>query len=334
MAIRHVDGFDDYATADLTGIYQSVGAFTTIQSTTKRTGASALRTQSGNLDALILTNPGTATAGGIMGFAYRVEALAAEELCGFVDNGTIQVAVYTRADGKLEVRRGINGTVLATSTNALLANTWYWIEFKATINDTTGVIELRVNGSSTGWIPSTGSLDTQVTANASFTQWAISTGSIGYFDDLYFADGSSDFKGDSKVVTVIASAGDGALAEWTPSSGTDNGAMVDEATPNGDTDYNLSSTLNQKDSYAFAALGVAGTIHALQVNNWVKKTDAGSRGIKGLARISATNYLGTELMLGTTYVQAKEVWETSPASAAAWTVSEIDGAEFGLQLTT
>jgi hypothetical protein len=54
-----------------------------------------------------------------------------------------------------------------------------------------------------------------------------------------------------------------------------------------------------------------------------------------MVRISTTNYAGaTSAGLATTYADKITMYETSPATAAAWTVTEIDGAEFGCKLVS
>jgi len=271
--------------------------------------------------------------------------IQAGAIFGFLDITTEQICLMSVGDGRLQIIRGDpqgSNTILATSTNILLINVWYYIELKVVFSNTVGTIELRVNGTSTGWVPPLGSLDTVHSANVSFSVFAWQgTGNATtiYLDDMYLGDGAAPattFLGDRRVVTVVASAGDGTYGEFTPSTGTDNGAMVDEATPDGDTTYNGSVTLNHRDTYNFAALGVTGLVGAVEVNNWCKKSDAGVRSVTNMCRIGGADYVGTNAtaLSDASYLPVREIWETSPATAVAWTVAEIDGAEFGVKVTT
>ena len=103
--------------------------------------------------------------------------------------------------------------------------------------------------------------------------------------------------------------------------------------PDNDTSYVSSSTATQKDSYALTDLPAGvGAITAV-VAKWVmRKTDAGSRTVAPLWRISASNYEGTPQTMGTSYAQAFQVYSVSPATSSAWTASEINGAELGVEL--
>jgi hypothetical protein len=64
----------------------------------------------------------------------------------FVGEGaTEHVSLRGDGTGKLTLTR--NGTVLGTSTNSITPGVWYWVEMKVTVHDSTGVAELRVDGS-------------------------------------------------------------------------------------------------------------------------------------------------------------------------------------------
>lgn len=327
MAIRLVDGFDHYATADGAGKWTTFAG--TIQGSTVRNGVGALSLQQDVVHRF--TNPAGAQANGIQGFGFRIPtAGTTRNFSDFLDSGTVQVSLHVENDNTLTVKRN-GSTIIGQSAVTVSSNTWYWVEWKVVINNTTGSAEVRLNGAV---VINVTNVDTQHTVNATYSQIGLDGITPGtLFDDYYFADGSSTFLGDSKVVTVIASSGDGDLADFTPSTGTDNGAMVDDTTPDGDATFNASATVNHRDSYNFAALGVTGTVHCLQLNNWVKKSDSGARTINGFSRISSVNFDGANFNPSdASYSDARDIWETSPATAVAWTVSEIDGAQFGIRV--
>lgn len=197
------------------------------------------------------------------------------------------------------------------------------------VSDTVGTVTVSVNGSTTGWHSLTGQ-DTQNGGAAQISAFGLGgMGGISQFDDVWMA---ATNLGDCRVTPINASTGDGTLADFTPSSGTDNGAMVDETTPDGDTTYNSSTVAGNRDTYNFPASGITGTtVHGVKVMNYCKKQDAGTVSIKPVVRISGINYEGTEQFLPTTYSHVTQQYDVSPASLAAWTVAEIDGAEFGIR---
>ena len=109
---------------------------------------------------------------------------------------------------------------------------------------------------------------------------------------------------------------------------------MDEAAPNDDTDYLASSTVGHVDSWHYPALGYTGTIKGVQMSNYAKKTDSGTRAIVAVTRPASTNRPhATDLYIGTTYAYWRSLWEQNPEDSAAWEVADVDGAEFGVKVT-
>jgi hypothetical protein len=158
------------------------------------------------------------------------------------------------------------------------------------------------------------------------------------YDDLYVCDGSGGvedtFLGDHRVVCVVASSGNGTHADWTPLTGGDHGAMVDENPPNLDTDYNMAGSVGNRDTYNFAALGVSGTIKCVQTVNLMLSEVGGLRYVADSIRIGGVDYDGTPSVLGGDWAYRLERHRVSPATSTPWSVGEIDGAEFGVKVTT
>jgi hypothetical protein len=282
----------------------------------------------------------------IVGFAFRSSSvtMAARTFLDLLDAGTVHVSLFLNADGTLSLRNG-NGTTLATSTNALAANTWYYIEQKVTIADS-GTYEVRVNGSSTGWIPSA-SGDTRNGARASANQIKLlgHTAAVDRdFDDFYLLDGqdgtasqgaaNNDFWGDVTVETLMPD-GNGAHSEWTGSDAdqVDNYALVDESPANGDTDYVKSSTVGQVDTYSFGDLSTLNDVLAVQVNLQARKDDAGDRSLRLKCRVGGADHDGDSQALSTSYQFLRQVWGKNPATGALWQPSEVNAAEFGVEVT-
>lgn len=346
-------GFDHYATADLTtGVtprFTSLFGFD-VSTSAARTGSRGLRPSAGASSVIINTSLANA-ATRILGFAARFgSSTAADRVFAAFGDGDpgdasfVQIGLSLSTAGKLRVWRGrqlganAGGTQLGSdSTNTISSNTWYYFELVVTFHGSAGSVEVYVNGSKAGWIDLSAQ-DTTNTANAYANAFGFGGRSGSFdddYDDVYVVSGSGGTHttrlGDVRARSVVASAGDGAVAQFTPSSGSDNGAMVDDTVPNGDTDYNESSSVGDVDTYAFASLGATGQVFGLQVHNQVRKTDASTGEAQGVARIGGTNYLGTQVPLGTSYGYLTHLWEESPATLAAWTGSEADGAEFGLK---
>lgn len=336
MALRFIDSFDHYASADIGQKYSSSASSPTI-TTAGRRGTSSLR---------FLSTPASVTRvlaaqdTWIVGFAFRVAGLGSGDVAflTFQDAGTNQVDIRLRADGTLRATR--NGTALATSSNSLSAATTYYIETKVVINNSTGSVEVRVNGSSSGWINITGQ-DTQNTGNATvngITLSGASSGGVADIDDLYICDGSgstnNDFLGDVRVDCYLPN-GNGNSSQLTGSDGnnTDNYQLVDEASQNGDSDYVQSATVTDKDTYAFADMAhTPANLYGTQLNVIAKKDDSGTRSICTVCRSDGTDYDGDTQALGTSYVDYRQIREVDPATSSSWTRTNLNNAEFGVKV--
>lgn len=352
MSILFADSFDSYITADFLKKWNSVviGDSNTwvISAGNGRNSTASFRStyvsSSGPNAAAMGSVTVTASQTGGVAHSLRLSALPSstqtDAFLRFHDTAVLHVDFRITSSGTIQATR--NGTVLATSSNSLSANTTYHIEAKVKIDDTVGTVELRVNGSSTGWINITGQ-DTRNAGNATFNTINIghslsttfAAAIITDIDDvvIWNTSGSvnNDFLGDVKVQALLPS-GAGNSAQFTPSTGS-NYACVDDASPNDDTDYVSSSTVGNVDTYAYGDLSTVGTVLAAIVMLYMKKTDAGARSVAPVVRHSGTDYVGTDINPGTTYSYGKQIYELNPGTSAAWTASEINAAEFGSKVT-
>jgi len=169
--------------------------------------------RSGNAGQLTGSNVAAFTLGAAnesatvaVGLAHKLSSIAViNTVLGLTSdtNATIHTTVAVNTSGALVVLRGsAGGFALYTSAAGLIAvNTWNYIELKATLHDTAGAIELRLNGTSLSG-PMTG-LDTKNAGTKAVYDTLRLTNSSGVtslFDDLYLTVGASAaFKGDITV---------------------------------------------------------------------------------------------------------------------------------------
>jgi hypothetical protein len=254
-------------------------------------------------------------------------------ILGILDGTTEQLSVRSDGSGHFRVTR--NGTTLATSANSFSLDTWHYVELKATIHPSAGVIELHVNGAT--WIASTGSLNTRNTANS----YANGIGICNpnnlqvVFDDIYACDNTGSvntgFLGPI-TVGVVLPVGAGAHTDWTPNGSTNFGSVNDVPTPDGDVTFNQSSTPNQIDTFQMSVLPEAsGSIFAVQHCIYARQDAGAARTFAPLIRDGAgpTDYPGTTVALGSSYQEFLEIHETDPDTGAAWTLAGLTAAQFG-----
>lgn len=345
MALRWMESFDDYNTATL-------GAQ---KWTTFNAGLTIVTSGARNVNSVKATNVNQAftktldsQASWVVGFAFKIDAAFGTQrtIIRLVDNVTIQCSIALNPDSTLQVVRGNATAINASGLSSMSLNTgtWYYIEWKATIADSIGsnTCIVRVNGEN--WITVDSGQDLKVSANASanlihFLDNQNTSITGAYYDDIYVLDGTgsaphNDFLGDCRV-EVIRPSGNGNYSQWLGSDAdsTDNYQHVDDTNSDGDSTYVEESVVDDKDSYAFGDLtSTPDTIFGIQFNVRARKTDAGSISIAPLARVASTDYFGTGWALSDSFVDQTEIMEDNPNTAAAWTASGINNAEFGFKV--
>lgn len=333
MTLRFIDGWDHYATADITRKWTSILGSPTVQAA-GRFGGNCLRISTASIN---VTKTLPAAAGWVIGFAVKLPVLAANPLVSLLDAGSAQVELRLAADGTLAVTRAATALTGGASALALSTATWYYIEWKVTIADSIAAnsCQVRVNGAQ--WINVTAGQDTKNTANATANQVRLASPASANtdFDDLYVCDSAgslnNDFVGDCRVEALFPT-GAGTTTQWTPSAGA-NWQCVDENPPTDDTDYVESSTAGQKDTYAMGDLASVPTaIFGVQTCLLARKTDAGSRSVAAVIRSGGADYDGATVALADTYAYLLEVREQDPDGPASWTAAKVSAMEAGLKL--
>jgi len=278
----------------------------------------------------------------IVGVRFKPESFDCPIL-GFKNIGTNSVHVQLMLDsaGRVKVNRnGVNGTLLGTGATPIIMNGLTYIEARVNINDTTGSVEVRLNGSTTPDLLLTG-IDTQQGADPIIDMFYLGGdtsfgGAPASYCDFYLCDttGSSNntFLGDIKVSSLIP-IGDGFYQAFTPSSGTTHHHMIDEIPPTL-TDYLSSATTGQKESVTLTSLGAALSIKAIQVHSYLTKSDAGSAIARQFIRTASTDYNGNSLTLSTDPLYVTTIYEQNPNTTAAWGLSEVNTVEIGLENIT
>ena len=341
MAVVFADSFDHYSLAQLGRKWSAssgspdIGAY-------GRNGTNGLRIGPSGGAASITYNLPANLSTIIVGGAYKftVSSVASAFLY-LSDAGSIQVYFQFNTDASISVFNG-NGTLLGTSSPGVLpsyTSQHNHIEAKVLFHNSAGTVEVRVNGNTTPVLNLTGK-DTTNTANNFITQIVFinqspSASQSVYVDDFFILDttGSpNDFIGDVRIECKFPD-GAGTTANLTPSAGS-NFQNVDDNPANDDTDYNSSSTATQKDTFNYAALAsTLGAVIAVVVNTVDRKDDAGARTHNHIARLSGTEVDGAAFSPTTSYTNHQTVYATKPGGGA-WTIADVNNAEFGYKLTT
>lgn len=326
MALILMEGFDHYNTS----AHQQLKGWNVVGLSSYVTGRFAGQAFSTPNSNKLFTTSGTIIAG----FAVRLGVVNAA-FVSFFNVSTLHVDLRTDINGNLYATR--NGTTIGSvSSTLLLTGVWYYIELKITISDTVGVVVVKVDGITA---LNLSGVDTQNGITTTMTAIALGTLSTSThaYDDMYILNttGSApnnDFIGEKRITTIFPN-GAGSSTQFTPSAGSNYQNVDDTTSIDSDTTYNSSSTPGHIDLYAFEnTITGTSTINGIQTNLTVRKDDAGTRTVRPKIRHSSTNYDGTSANLSASYTMLSEKFETNPGTGVAWTTSDVDNAEFGVEL--
>jgi hypothetical protein len=120
---------------------------------------------------------------------------------------------------------------------------------------------------------------------------------------------------------------------WTCLGAVSQYKLVNESDPDGDSSYVFSSTLNDISRYTYPAV-TGSAVLAVVVWAYARKDDGGFRTIQAAIKSGATlGTSGTDKALGTNYQHTMLSSLTDPNTGAAWTLSAVNAAEFGIKIT-
>ena len=340
------DSFDHYGVVgNLTeGVYAERGSIVGLNATNPRTGTHSIRITDGTSDATRLRRVlgGEKTTVGIAG-AFYYEALPTlnqvQKIFDFRDAANaVQVSIGLQTTGIIDVYRGtLSGTLLGASAYPVVtAEAYQHIEAVVFFSQTVGTVEVRVNGVT---VVSLSGLDTvssglvecsQVSIGGAFSASGVGS-QIHFIDDVFCYDDTGSFNntflGDRRVLTLFPNA-DTIQADWTPvGSGTGFGA-IDEASPDGDTTY-ISAGIPDSNGIVseFGMENLPAGVSAISgvvLVNMSRKTEAGIANVQMSVISGASETAGTDQPMTEIYTYRQDVFETDPASAAPFTVSEVD----------
>jgi hypothetical protein len=345
MSLLWLDGFDNYGTTVGSTVAPSgvLGRYYSYAVSSDKFYVGAGRVGGKSLDLtysislLHLKSPQLNNTDGtacILGMAINSPLIGSTSisiLSVYDQNGDINCYLKVAPSGHLEVVRSPT-TVVATSTKPIIFDAWNYIEWQIEISDSATTI-VKLNGET---ILSATGIDTKYEAGATrvekFGLYSTNYGAL--IDDLYIlnmnATGASDFLGPIVVSSIRPTSDD--TSDWTPSTGTDNYAMVDEVISDDDTTYVATSTSGHYDIYGYGDLTYSTAIPGMVLKSEVRDDAAASPSVYNVIESGTTTSDGTSAVVSSaTYTGVVRVSETDPDTAAAWSAAGVNAANFGLK---
>lgn len=334
MANRWLDSIAHYATADISQKYPTAAGTSTVNATGGRFGGPALQAaaNSGSTFPVVLDNQATWFFGVAMKAGSALTSQVAT-LATLLDAGTPQVTIIFNSNGTITALRGdTNGTVLGTSTATINLLAYPFIEAKVVVNNTTGAVKVWAN--ETVILDLTG-LNTRATANNQANEVRLRQTSAVTINwcDFYVNDGTGADNntqwGDTRVDRLLPTA-NGNYTAWAANGAASLFDCVDDAAPNGDTDYISSSTVGQKASFVMGDIPAGATPRAVQWLMSGRKDDAGTRTVAALLRNAGVDAVGVNQNLSAAYTYYRQNYDKDPTDNATWTAAKVNSLEAGV----
>jgi hypothetical protein len=150
-------------------------------------------------------------------------------------------------------------------------------------------------------------------------------------DDQGTIKENKGFLGSTWKIELIRPDAESATIGFTPESGVDNSAMVDDTPRNNqDADWNDSTADAQVDRFTSTGVLDGTLVHNVSLMNVARHTGT-AQNFRGVIFEGATVGNGTDEALTANFEVFMEDFETNPDTSALWTDTEVEAAEFGYE---
>ena len=234
------------------------------------------------------------------------------------------IRIFNWSDGI----RAYRGTTLLGTGSAGLTTGLHHIEAKVFSDAGAGTVTVKIDGTIILDLSSQNTDGSDITT----IRWGASSGL--YRDNFYIAD---DLQGE--LISILCKPSSDDSTQFTPSTGSDNYALIDEVVHDDDTTYVESSTVGHKDIYGFEDVSSGYTVKAISIVTVAKKDDAGGRTIQPLSVQDSTERdVGSAITLTTSYPTTTGAASRTTLGLApdgtAWDNTKFNACKWGFEVAS
>ena len=334
MALLHFDGFDNYSN------YTDCGSIYTLDNTSYTNLVSGGRFPTSSKCIYgwdwrglwyVLDSPKTTLFTGIAFYLTNVANYGGNPIFWFTNtDGQTQLQIKISTAGVIYAYTNSN---LGSASKTVTSNRWYYLSVGVTFSDTTGAVQIYLDGEE---ILNLTNVDTQANGNLECQTIKFESPSrYGYLDDFYVADDSGTVNNtiipEVKVISLAPNA-DTTQKDFLPSTGTDNYAMIDEASQDGDSSYVYSSYTGDEDLYEFEDLPAdVSSVKGIKTMAKARKTDADIVQSEFVINSNSIENTSNSFNQSTTYVVQSSIFNLDPNGDIEWTPSSVNSLKAGLK---
>ena len=324
-------------------VYTTGSSTVTIEATTVRSGTYSLKLYGQGIgNAYAQHDLATAVSELYVRVGFRFDTNNKENApaINFLDTAAAELGtVYVGSDNVLHA--DIGGSDVATGSTTMQVDTWYLLEARLKVDDSAGVFQVHVDGSSEISFSGDTKPGSTTTVGSVRFEGGVTWASFGttYLDDIAINDTTGtrdiDWPGEGHIVAYVPAAG-GTYTDFSigGSSPPANAYQaVDDIPANDGTDYVYSTTTGEQATFTSAASGLSTvTIKQVAVEGRFAEGAATGETMAIMIRNGSTDHVGTYNALTTGYGKVfREDYAQDPDTSADWTVVSVDNLEFGVE---
>jgi len=258
------------------------------------------------------------------------------------------VDLIVNADGSVTVRGQPSGAAVTILTTAvgIVASTNCYLELSVVLTGTTNInaaVQVWINGVSFGSANANIGINAAQLSSlsATFNRIYLSSGVVTnggtYLSDFYVTNGdgatNTGALGPVEVDAYPLPNGDGGTLQWSAYGGGAHFSEINELPSDGDAGYVSSSVIGQVDSYDWQdVVTFSGTVKSVQLSYCARTNDEGSRAFRGNIGAGGVEQHTATYGLPFTYQYFHQAFDLDPATGLAWTRTNFNAKQFGIEL--
>lgn len=250
-------------------------------------------------------------------------------------NRHFSVGMHT--SGQIYVLNALNAEIARVSAAGVLLNTWMSVSIAWHSGTSDGTLKIWINGELIIDLTNVNVQHaSQAEASRFYLRGGVSPGGTAAENNMLFDDVRIDTETNAQIpegrYAQLTYATDDSV-DWTRLSGSNNYEMIDEATCDSNTTYNVSNTVGHIDKFTVNALSFnPDKIYAVVLGLASRKEDVATRRTQCFLESGSESFHGEDKYETTDFTWQRHILELNPDGDVEWTKSALALVKPGYEL--